>query len=88
MRPSVPSSCVRRGDQAASLRHAQFAGCIHAARRYSGMANPDDLAALAVAFRKARYQVPELGDDGAFHVGATATALEAAIPAVQRGKDR
>ena len=45
------------------------------------MANPDDLSALATAFRKARYQVPELGDGGAFHVGATAPALEGAMPA-------
>ena len=45
------------------------------------MANPDDLAALAAAFRKARYQVPELGDAGAFAVGAVASGLEAALPA-------
>lgn len=45
------------------------------------MANPDDIAALAAAFRKARYQVPELGGAGAFHVGAIATALEDALPA-------
>ena len=45
------------------------------------MANPDDIAALAAAFRKARYQVPELGDAGAFAVGAVASGVEAALPA-------
>jgi len=45
------------------------------------MANPDDLAALAAAFRKAHYRVPELGDAGAFHVGAIASALEVTLPA-------
>ena len=45
------------------------------------MANPDDLAALAAAFRNARYQVPELGDAGVFGVGAVATGLETAQPA-------
>jgi len=45
------------------------------------MANPDDLAALAAAFRKARYQVPALGDAGAFAVGAVASKLETALPA-------
>ena len=45
------------------------------------MANPDDLAALAAAFRKARYQVPELRDAGAFGIGAIAGALESALPA-------
>jgi hypothetical protein len=44
------------------------------------MANPDDLAALAAAFRKARYRVPALGDAGNVHVGATADALETALP--------
>ncbi|WP_159015971.1 DUF3293 domain-containing protein [Cognatiluteimonas profundi] len=44
------------------------------------MANPDDLAALAAAFRKARYQVPALGDTGSVRVGSTASALETALP--------
>jgi hypothetical protein len=45
------------------------------------MANPDDIAALATAFRKARYQVGALGDAGSFSVGTVATGLEAALPA-------
>jgi hypothetical protein len=44
------------------------------------MANPDDLAALAAAFRNARYRVSALGDAGSVRVGATADALETALP--------
>lgn len=44
------------------------------------MADPDDLAALAAAFRKAHYHVPELGDAGQLRVGTRADALEAALP--------
>ena len=45
------------------------------------MADPDDLAALAAAFRKARYRVPELGAAGELRVGTPAGALETAHPA-------
>jgi hypothetical protein len=45
------------------------------------MAEPDDLAALAAAFRKARYRVPELGAAGELRVGTSAGALEIAHPA-------
>ena len=45
------------------------------------MAHPDDLDALAAAFRKAHYHVPELGDAGELRVGAEAGSLETARPA-------
>jgi len=45
------------------------------------MANPDDPAALAAAFVKAHYRVPELGPAGVVHVGVVAQALEQAMPA-------
>jgi len=45
------------------------------------MANPDDPAALAAAFAKAHYRVPELGPAGVVHVGVVAQALEQAMPA-------
>jgi hypothetical protein len=44
------------------------------------MANPDDLAALAAAFRNARYRVCALGAAGRMRVGATADGLETALP--------
>jgi uncharacterized protein DUF3293 len=45
------------------------------------MANPTDPAALAAAFAKARYDVPELGDAGSIHVGTDARSLHAALGA-------
>jgi hypothetical protein len=49
------------------------------------MANPDDTAALAVAFTRAHYLVPELGTGGRVHVGVQATALESLRPARRYG---
>ena len=45
------------------------------------MANPDDIAALATAFRNAHYRVPELGTQAVIHVGVVAQYLEQALPA-------
>ena len=45
------------------------------------MANPDDPAALAAAFSRAHYVVPELGDAGRLHVGTQASALEQRLAA-------
>lgn len=47
----------------------------------AGMANPDDPEALAAAFAKAHYRVPELGPAGILRVGAVARAVEQAMPA-------
>jgi uncharacterized protein DUF3293 len=49
------------------------------------MANPNDTAALADAFTRAHYLVPELGDSARVHVGAEATALEARLPGATYG---
>lgn len=49
------------------------------------MANPDDVAALATAFAKAHYRVPELGAAGTVHVGVVAQALEQVLPAQSYG---
>jgi hypothetical protein len=49
------------------------------------MANPNDTTALAAAFTRAHYLVPEVGDAGRIHVGAEATALEACLPASTYG---
>jgi hypothetical protein len=49
------------------------------------MANPDDNTALADAFTRAHYRVPDLGDAGHVHVGVEATALEARLPAACYG---
>ena len=45
------------------------------------MANPNDVAALAAAFTKAQYEVPELGTAGIVRVGVVAQALEQVLPA-------
>jgi hypothetical protein len=66
-----------------SLRHGEFAGCIHRRVDNPAMANPDDLDALAAAFRKARYRVAGLGDEGVLRVGTRADRLEAACPAAR-----
>jgi uncharacterized protein DUF3293 len=49
------------------------------------MANPDDITALADAFSRAHYMVPELGDAARMHVGALASAIEARIAATDYG---
>ena len=49
------------------------------------MANPDDTAALADAFTRAHYLLPELGDAGRVHVGIQAAELEARLPAERYG---
>ena len=45
------------------------------------MANPNDTTALADAFTRAHYVVPELGEAGRLHVGVEAAGLEARLPA-------
>jgi len=64
---------------------ARVTGSGRAAVDDARMANPDDPGALAVAFAKARYHVPELGAAGVLQVGAVAHALEQAVPADSYG---
>ena len=60
---------------------ARMTGSARMAADDARMANPDDPEALAAAFAKAPYRVPELGAAGVLHVGAVAHALEQAMPA-------